>query len=53
MLFKQVEADEKKGKQNLQCIDDNLEIVLTNEKRTAPSATKLIRIEARKKNDLK
>ena len=29
MLFKQVEADEKKGKQNIQWIDYNLEILLT------------------------
>ena len=29
MLYKRVEADEKKGKENIQWIDYNLEILLT------------------------
>ena len=42
MLFKRVEADRKKGKQNIQWIDYNLEILLT---KTASSATKVTPLE--------
>ena len=53
MLFKRVEADEKKGKQNIQWIDYNLEILLTynyNNKMVS-STTKVTPLEARKKKN--
>ena len=62
MLFKRVEADasgkasrgsqardEKKGKQNIQWIDYNLEILLTYNNKMASSTTKMTPLEARKK----
>ena len=51
MLFKRVEADEKKGKQNIQWIDYNLEILLTYNNKMVSSATKFTPIEARKKKN--
>ena len=59
MLFKRIEADmsgakardergEKKGKQNLQWIDYNLEILLTYNNKMVSSATGFTPIEARK-----
>ena len=53
MLFKRVEADEKKGKQNIQWIDYNLEILLTynNNNKMVSSTTKKTPIEARKKKN--
>ena len=49
MLFKRVEADEKKGKENIQWIDYNLEILLTYNNKMVSSATKMTPLEARKK----
>ena len=51
MLFKRVEADEKKGKQNIQRIDYNLEILLTYSNKMVSSATKKTPLEARKKKN--
>ena len=51
MLFKRVEADEKKGKQNIQWIDYNLEILLTYNNKMVSSATKFTPLEARKKKN--
>ena len=48
MLFKRVEAEEKKGKQNLQWIDYNLEILLTYNNKMVSSVTGFTPIEARK-----
>ena len=49
MLFKRVEADEKKGKQNIQWIDYNLEILLTYNHKMVSSTTKFTPLEAKKK----
>ena len=51
MLFKRVEADEKKGKQNIQWIDSNFEILLTYNNKMVSSTTKFTPIEARKKKN--
>ena len=51
MLFKRVENDEKKGKQNIQWIDYNLEILLTYNNKNVSSATKMTPTEARKKKN--
>ena len=51
MLFKRVEADEKKGKQNIQWIDYNLEILLTYNNKMVSSTTKFTPLEARKKKN--
>ena len=51
ILFKRVENDEKKGKQNMQWIDHNLEILLTYNNKNVSSATKMTPIEARKKKN--
>ena len=51
MLFNRVEADEKKGKQNTQWIDYNLEILLTYNNKMVSSATKMTPLEARKKKN--
>ena len=48
MLFKRVEEDEKKGKQNIQWIDYNLEILLTYKNKMVSSTTKMTPLEARK-----
>ena len=48
MLFKRVEADGKKRKQNIQWIGYNLEILLTYNNKTVSSATKVTPLEARK-----
>ena len=48
MLFKRVEADEKKGKQNIQWIDYNLEILLTYNNKMVSSTTKFTPLEAKK-----
>ena len=50
MLFKRVEADEKKGKENIQWIDYNLEILTYNNKMVS-STTKFTPLEARKKKN--
>ena len=51
MRFKRVEADEKKGKENIQWIDYNLEILLTYNNKMVSSATKMTPLEARKKKN--
>ena len=51
MLFKRVEADEKKGKQNIQWIDYNLEILLTYNNKMVSSTTKFTPLEAKKKKN--
>ena len=51
MLFKRVEADEKKGKVNIQWIDYNFEILLTYNNKMVSSTTKFTPIEARKKKN--
>ena len=51
MLFKRVDADEKKGKNNIQWIDYNLEILLTYNNKLVSSVTKMTPIEARKKKN--
>ena len=51
MLFKRVDADEKKGKQNIQWIDYNLEILLTYNNKMVSSTTKMTPLEARKKKN--
>ena len=48
MLFKRVEADEKKGKQNIQWIDYNLGILLTYNNKMVSSTTKMTPLEAKK-----
>ena len=54
MLFKRVEADEKKGKANIQWIDYIFEIVITYNNKMVHSATDLTPKEARKpENELK
>ena len=50
MLLKRVEADEK-GKENIQWIDYNLEIVLTYNNKLVSSVTKMTPLEARKKKN--
>ena len=50
MLFKRVEADEKKGKKNIQWIDYNLEILFTYNNKMV-SSTRMTPLEARKKNN--
>ena len=51
MLFKRVEADEKKGKENIQWVDYNLEIMLTYNDKMKHSATGMTPKEARKDNN--
>ena len=46
MLYKRVEADEKKGKQNIQWIDYNFEILLTYNDKMVHSAIKMTPKEA-------
>ena len=54
MLFKRVEADEKKGKENIQWTDYIFEIMLTYNNKMVHSATGLVPKEARKpENELK
>ena len=54
MLFKRVEVDEKKGKENIQWTDYMLEIMLTYNDKMKHSATNMTPKEARKKeNELK
>ena len=54
MLYKRVEADEKKGKQNIQWIDYIFEILLTYNNKMEHSAIKMTPKEAMKeKNELK
>ena len=54
MLYKRVEADEKKGKQNIQWTDYIFEILLTYNNKMEHSATKMTPKEAMKeKNELK
>ena len=48
MLFKRVEADETKGKQNIQWIDYNLEILLTYNNKMVSSTTTFTPLEAKK-----
>ena len=51
MLYKRVEADEKKGKENIQWIDYNLEILLTYNDKMVHSAIKMTPKEATKQKD--
>ena len=54
MLFKRVETDEKKGKENIQWIDYIFEIMITYKNKMVHSATNLTPKEARKpENELK
>ena len=54
MLFKRVEADEKKGKENIQWIDYIFEIMITYNNKMVHSATNLTPKEAKKpENELK
>ena len=54
MLYKRVEADEKKGNENIQWIDYNLEILLTYNNKMVHSSIKMTPNEATKgKSDLK
>ena len=54
MLFKRIEHDQKKGKENLEWIDYNFEILLTYNTKNVHSATGLTPAEARKpKNEIK
>ena len=54
MLFKRVEADEKKGKANIQWVDYNLEIMLTYNDKMKHSATGMTPNQARKdKNEFR
>ena len=54
MLFKRVEADEKKGKENIQWTDYIFEIMITYKNKMVHSATGLTPQEARKpENELK
>ena len=50
MLYKRIEADEKKGKENIQWIDYNLEILLTYNDKMVHSAIKMTPKEAIKQN---
>ena len=53
-LFKRIEADEKKGKENIQWIDYNLEILLTYNNKDIHSSHNMTPKEARlPKNELK
>ena len=51
MLFKRVEADEKKGKENIQWVDYNLEIMLTYDDKMKHSATGMTPKQAIKKEN--
>ena len=51
MLYKRVEAAEKKGKENIQWIDYNLEILLTYNDKMVHSATKMTPKQATKQKD--
>ena len=51
MLFKRVEADEKKRKQHTQWIDYILEILLAYSNKMVSSTTKMTPLEARKKTN--
>ena len=51
MLFKRVDADEKKGKNNIQWIGYILEMLLTYNNKLESSVTKFTPIEARKKKN--
>jgi len=51
MLFKRVEADEKKGKQNIQWTDYILQIMLTYNDKTKHSSTKMTPKEGRLKRN--
>ena len=51
MLYKRVEADEKKGKQNIQWIDYNFEILLTYNNKMKHSAIKMTPNEAVKRGN--
>ena len=54
MLFQRTEHDQKKGRENLQWIDYNFEILLAYNTRNIRSATGLVPAEARKpKNEVK
>ena len=48
MLYKRIEADEKKGKENIQWKDYNLEILLTYNVKMVHSAIKMTPKEATK-----
>ena len=51
MLYKRVEADEKKGKENIQWIDYNLEILLTYNDKMIHSSIKMTPKQATKQKD--
>ena len=51
MLYKRVDADEKKGKENIQWIDYNFEILLTYNDKMVHSAIKMTPKEAVKKSN--
>ena len=51
MLFKRIEADEKKGKENIQWVDYLPQVLLTYNNKNIHSATGLIPNEARKKDN--
>ena len=51
MVFKRVEADEKKGKANIQWVDYNLEIMLTYNDKMKHSATGMTPNQARKEKN--
>ena len=51
MLYKRVDADEKKGKENIQWIDYNLEILLTYNDKMVHSATKMTPQQDTKQKD--
>ena len=51
MLYKRVEADEKKGKENIQWIDYNLEILLTYNDKMVHSSIKMTPKQATKQKD--
>ena len=51
MLFKRVDADEKKSKNNIQWIDYILEILITYNNKLVSSVTKMTPLEARKKKN--
>ena len=54
MLFKRVEADEKKGKKNIQWVDYIFEIMITYNTKNKHSATGMTPKEAsEKKNEFK
>ena len=48
MLFKRIEHDQKKGKENIQRIDYNVEILLAYNTKHIHSATGLVPAEASK-----